>query len=415
MLFKSELAKHMALAYYRLGDHNPSDTHRLTAADCYLIGKQALIAGHNQSAKQWFDETIKRTVNDNITDNKLFFESIVAKHMALTYYRLGDYNQSVHYINESNNALVNDYQSDTEFQFNKLFVELMTNSYLFSNISTNQLSEKQRQQQQTSRLNDISQQLCRGVVVVNKHRNRTVMESRLKCHYLDTTNRPLLRLIRVKVEQLYDKPDIVMFHDIHGRREIAVMKQLANKRLTRLKIRRNNTENIVSDIRIAEGCWLKDTDHPVVDRLSKRIGAITGLDTCRGDSFNVIKYRIGGHYRYHNDVGYSGQRLGRETYANTINRMATWISYLSDVQSGGGGGGGATVFPKLGVRVEPRQGSAVFWYNLKSSGYIDFDMLHGGCPVLVGPAKWIATKWIDYEEQAFRKPCLLDRQSLNYL
>ncbi len=56
--------------------------------------------------------------------------------------------------------------------------------------------------------------------------------------------------------------------------------------------------------------------------------------------------------------------------------------------------GGATVFPTLKTVVNPVMGSAVLWYNLNSDGTINYDLLHGGCPVLYG------TKWsmlIDFE------------------
>lgn len=52
--------------------------------------------------------------------------------------------------------------------------------------------------------------------------------------------------------------------------------------------------------------------------------------------------------------------------------------------------GGATGFPTLGVRVHPVEGSAVAWYNLNSDGTINYDLLHGGCPVLYG------TKWSEH-------------------
>ncbi|XP_054155022.1 prolyl 4-hydroxylase subunit alpha-1-like [Oppia nitens] len=386
------------------------DTHRLTAADCYLIGKQTFIAGDYQNAIQWFNETNKQIYNVNIMSDKLF-ESKVAKYMALAYYRLGDYNQSVHYMNKSNELV--DYPSDTDILFNQLFVDLIVNNKSTANslsnkTLTNQLSETR--QQHYNQLDVQSQQLCRGLVVDNKHMNRTVRESRLTCRYLDTTNRPLLRLTRVKVEQLYDKPGIVMFHDILGPIELAVLKLLARAQLSRLMIANNNRKTgIVSDIRLAQGCWISDRIHPIVERISRRIGAITGVNINGSEQFNVIKYGVGGYYRNHYDVNVVKPYYS-EQYGLPVNRMATWISYLSDVQAGG-----ATVFPRLNLRVEPKQGSALFWYNLRSSGLVDWDMLHNGCPVLVGPAKWIATKWINYTEQVFHKPCLLDKQSFNLI
>ncbi|XP_054154955.1 prolyl 4-hydroxylase subunit alpha-2-like [Oppia nitens] len=393
------------------------DTHRLTAADCYLIGKQTLIEDYYESAIQWFNETIKRS--DNSTSDMLF-KSELAKHMALAYYRLGDHNQSVHYMNKSENLLLDvDNLSDTEFMFRQLFVDFMiqnktnnkvvvkTNNNLLNNTS-NQLSKTPQQQtsdnfyKNVTKFYNISQQLCRGV----KRLNRSV-ESRLKCRYLDTTNRPLLRLTRVKVEQLLDKPDIVVFHDIISDREMDVLKQLASRQMSRT-MTFTESKGRVSRGRLADGSWLEDMDHEVVERFSRRIGALTGLNMNITELYNVIKYRIGGYYTNHYDVTvyrpFSGEQCGRN------DRIATWITYLSDVQSGG-----ATVFPLLDVRVEPSKGSAVFWFNLKSSGLVDYNMMHFGCPVLAGPPKWIATKWIPFRFQQLHKPCLLDKHLLNYL
>ena len=89
---------------------------------------------------------------------------------------------------------------------------------------------------------------------------------------------------------------------------------------------------------------------------------------------------------------------GRPPYV-TGDRLATFMLYLSEVPLGG-----YTAFPRLGVAVKPEKGSAVFWYNLKTSGRSDMAMLHGGCPVVLG-SKWVANKWIRENANIFHSPC----------
>ncbi|KAM7295155.1 hypothetical protein ISCGN_024660 [Ixodes scapularis] len=72
---------------------------------------------------------------------------------------------------------------------------------------------------------------------------------------------------------------------------------------------------------------------------------------------------------------------------------------MSDVEEGG-----ATVFPSLGVRVSPKKGDAVFWWNIKSNWEGDLLTWHAGCPVLYG-SKWIANKWFGSYSNVFRMPC----------
>lgn len=76
------------------------------------------------------------------------------------------------------------------------------------------------------------------------------------------------------------------------------------------------------------------------------------------------------------------------------------IPQLSDVQKGGG-----TAFPYLKLLIAPRKGSAILWFNLKTSGEGDVYTRHAGCPVLLG-SKWVANKWIREHGNEFRRPCL---------
>lgn len=107
----------------------------------------------------------------------------------------------------------------------------------------------------------------------------------------------------------------------------------------------------------------------------------------------------------------------------------TVLFYLNNVT-----GGGETVFPvadnrtydemsliqddidlrdtrrhcdKGNLRVKPRQGTAVFWYNYLPDGQgwvgdVDDYSLHGGCLVTRG-TKWIANNWINVDPSRARQ------------
>lgn len=65
---------------------------------------------------------------------------------------------------------------------------------------------------------------------------------------------------------------------------------------------------------------------------------------------------------------------------------------MSDVDQGG-----ATVFPTLGLTIYPKKGTAIFWFNLYSSGAGKMATRHAACPVLQGD-KWGMNIFVKYNE-----------------
>ncbi|CAG7818878.1 unnamed protein product [Allacma fusca] len=66
--------------------------------------------------------------------------------------------------------------------------------------------------------------------------------------------------------------------------------------------------------------------------------------------------------------------------------------------------GGETVFIDANVVVRPTKGSGLFWYGLYSDGEVDRSTNHGACPVILG-RKWVANKWIFYDDQFLARKC----------
>ena len=117
----------------------------------------------------------------------------------------------------------------------------------------------------------------------------------------------------------------------------------------------------------------------------------------------------GGYIELHVDTnpksnqGVVDYDAGPSEWLLTGERLMTFMVYLSSVEEGGN-----TAFPLLGVTVPPRQGSALFWHTVTSSGYQDQRMKHLGCPVVFGD-KWIVNKWVKWHHHMFSHPCSRNR------
>uniref|UniRef100_A0A7N6B4T3 procollagen-proline 4-dioxygenase n=1 Tax=Anabas testudineus TaxID=64144 RepID=A0A7N6B4T3_ANATE len=226
------------------------------------------------------------------------------------------------------------------------------------------------------------EKLCRGVGIRMTPRR----QSRLFCRYYDNNHHPRYVIGPVKEEDEWDRPRIVRYHDIVTEKEMERVKELAKPRVS---------PHISS---VSKDAWLGAFEHPVVDTINQRIEDVTGLDVTTAEDLQVANYGVGGQYEPHFDFGRKDEPDAFEELG-TGNRIATWLLYMSDVQAGG-----ATVFTDVGAAVQPKKGTAVFWYNLHPSGEGDYRTRHAACPVLVGN-KWVSNKWIHERGQEFRRRC----------
>uniref|UniRef100_A0A665VUV8 procollagen-proline 4-dioxygenase n=1 Tax=Echeneis naucrates TaxID=173247 RepID=A0A665VUV8_ECHNA len=235
------------------------------------------------------------------------------------------------------------------------------------------------------------EQLCRGEGVKMTPRR----QSRLFCRYYDNNRHPRYMIGPVKQEDEWDSPRIVRYHDIVSDKEMEKVKELAKPRLRRATISNPLTGALeTAHYRISKSAWLGAYEHPVIDKINQRIEDITGLDVSTAEDLQVTHLVTGVHS--FKDEPDAFEELG------TGNRIATWLLYMSDVQSGG-----ATVFTDVRAAVWPKKGTAVFWYNLFPSGDGDYRTRHAACPVLVGN-KWVSNKWIHERGQEFRRRLTAD-------
>ena len=120
-----------------------------------------------------------------------------------------------------------------------------------------------------------------------------------------------------------------------------------------------------------------------------------------------MNYGLGGIISLHRDTKPNKVEETSENVKFGGTRFITFMTYLSDINLGG-----RTIFPQVGISVEPIKGSALFWFNHDTKMQADTRVAHMGCPVLIGN-KWIANKWIKMSAQINNIPCSLKHRNFS--
>ncbi len=189
----------------------------------------------------------------------------------------------------------------------------------------------------------------------------------------------------IKVLSKVEKPFILHLDNVLSAEECEQLISLSSERLKPSKVVDSVTgEERVASGRTSKGMYYSLMENSFIAKLEKRFEEITSYPIEHGEGLQVLNYLVGEEYKAHfdyfptNKVDHSkgGQRIG------------TLLLYLNDVEEGG-----ETVFPKAGVSIVPKKGSAVYFHYTNSMGQVDRMSVHSSIPVIRGE-KWVATKWI---------------------
>ncbi|CAH2076577.1 unnamed protein product [Thlaspi arvense] len=142
-----------------------------------------------------------------------------------------------------------------------------------------------------------------------------------------------------------------------------------------------------SSSRTSTGTFIRRGHDKIVEEIENRISEFTFIPVENGEALQVIHYGVGQKFEPHFDG---------------MQRIATFLMYLSDVEEGG-----ETVFPsakgnisKGGLSVSPKKRDALLFWSMRPDGSQDPCSKHGGSPVLKGN-KWASTKWLHFQEHKF--------------
>lgn len=200
-------------------------------------------------------------------------------------------------------------------------------------------------------------------------------------HFIDTGDH------RVEVGISLAKPRVIVFRNLLTDAECDELVAVSRPKLARSEtVNRASGGTELNAARTSEGTYFFHDASPLLERINRRIAAVTRWPLANGEPLQILHYGVGAEYQPHYDY-FSLEDAGTPSLlTHGGQRVATLIIYLNTPEAGG-----ATIFPDAGLEVAPIRGSAVF-FSYDHPGP-DTRTLHGGTPVVAGE-KWIATRWM---------------------
>ena len=196
---------------------------------------------------------------------------------------------------------------------------------------------------------------------------------------------------RVEILTVVKHPRVVVFGNLLSDEECESLIELAQPKLARSQTVDNQTGGEeVNSARTSDGMFFTRSENPVCDRVEKRLAELLNWPFENGEGLQVLRYRMGAQYVPHYDYFDPAQPGTAKIVQRGGQRVATVVMYLRTPERGG-----ATVFPDIGLEVQPVKGSGVFFSYDRP--HPDTKTLHGGTPVTLGE-KYVATKWLRENE-----------------
>ncbi|KAM4716004.1 prolyl 4-hydroxylase subunit alpha-1-like isoform 1-T2 [Anableps anableps] len=368
----------------------------LSADDCYDLGKVAYSDVDYYHTELWMAQALKQL--DQGEESSIVDAVAILDYLSYSVYQQGELERALEFTKRLLELDPSHQRANGNLKY---FEYQLSKQKKLKDGQDDDEEERRMRKENRGRREDYLperkqyEKLCRGEGIQMTPRR----QSHLFCRYYDNGRHPRFVIGPLKQEDEWDSPHIVRYHDIVSDRDMEKVKELAKPRLRRATIS-NPTTGVLetAHYRISKSAWLGAYEHPVVDKINQKIEDITGLDVSTAEDLQVANYGVGGQYEPHFDFGRKDEPDAFEELG-TGNRIATWLLYMSDVHAGG-----ATVFTDIGAAVQPKKGSAVFWFNLYPSGEGDYRTRHAACPVLLGN-KWVSNKWIHERGQEFRRRC----------
>lgn len=124
---------------------------------------------------------------------------------------------------------------------------------------------------------------------------------------------------------------------------------------------------------------LKVDGDTIFDEIYEKAAKLADVPVENVEYLQCVSYTKGQQYMAHFDTVDEHSEAGEGEFEMAGQRKCTLLVYLNDDFEGG-----ETYFPKLDIRVKPKKGTAVLFYNLDEQGKLNTESYHAGLPVTSG-------------------------------
>lgn len=207
-----------------------------------------------------------------------------------------------------------------------------------------------------------------------------------------------------RVQTISNAPYILCIHDFLSDEEAEHLKEIALPLLAPSIVVGKDQVQSTSANRTSRSAFLHMVSSEMVSAIRKRAADFVNTTVDSVEHLQVVHYKDSQRYDPHYDYFDRTLASAKSVIGTQGQRIATLLVYLNDV---GPDSGGQTIFPKVlgGLKIKPKKGMAVFWYNVLPDGKEDDRTLHGGLPIQ-NDEKWATNIWIRDPRLTFSE-CLL--------
>jgi len=124
--------------------------------------------------------------------------------------------------------------------------------------------------------------------------------------------------------------------------------------------------------------------------LMDKISRLTNKPADQCEPPQISRYRYGEEYKPHYD-SFDVSEAGIRSLQKGGQRVTTVLVYLNDVEIGG-----QTAFPKIGIEIKPKQGTALVFFPATTGGEVDENTLHAALPAV--SEKLVIQAWVRQRE-----------------